>query len=83
MENKIIKNGLKIPSGSCATVLVIKDDSYWALNVGDSRILVVKDFEEYKQITEDHKPENLKEYKRIEGLGAKIYRTMIINEQTN
>lgn len=44
METKIIKNGLKIPSGSCATVLIIKEDSYWAMNVGDSRILLVKDF---------------------------------------
>ena len=42
---RILKNGLKISSGSCATILVIKENEYWAANVGDSRILLIKDLE--------------------------------------
>lgn len=60
LENRIIRAGMKINSGSCATILVTRENEYWAANVGDSRILIVKDLEEFVQITEDHKPENSK-----------------------
>ncbi len=44
---------------------MIKSNEYWAANVGDSRILIIKGIEKFVQITEDHKPENPQEYKRI------------------
>jgi serine/threonine protein phosphatase PrpC len=40
-----MKSGTKINSGSCATILIIKDNLYWAANVGDSRILLIKNIE--------------------------------------
>jgi serine/threonine protein phosphatase PrpC len=35
---------MKINSGSCATILIIKENNYWVANVGDSRIIFIKDF---------------------------------------
>jgi serine/threonine protein phosphatase PrpC len=79
LESKILQWGAQLGSGSCATVLVLKDNEYVTANIGDSRILIVRDMDECCQVTEDHKPENPLEKSRIEHLGGKIYRVVTTN----
>lgn len=45
----------------------------WMINVGDSRGVLCKNDNSVLQLTEDHKPNDINEKKRIKQLGGKIY----------
>ena len=63
-------------SGSCAIIVIIVDNKIYVANVGDSRgLLSKKNGQEYIVITEDHKPNNEKEKKRIKENGGEVYQT--------
>ena len=53
--------------------MTVNDDLY-VLNVGDSRAIGSKNFGQYAlDLSEDHKPSELFEFKRIEAAGGYIY----------
>lgn len=55
--------------------MTVNDDLY-VLNVGDSRAIGSKNFGQYAlDLSEDHKPSELSEFKRIEAAGGYIYQT--------
>ena len=63
-------------SGSCACIALIKKNKLIIANIGDSRLILVKN----KKIfftTIDHKPINLSEKKRIKKAGGYIYQSEI------
>ena len=63
-------------SGSCAIIVIIIENKIYVANVGDSRGLLSKNNgNEYIIITEDHKPCNEKEQKRIMENGGEVYQT--------
>jgi len=63
-------------SGSCAIIVIIIENKMYVANVGDSRGLLSKNNgSEYIIITEDHKPCNEKEQKRIMENGGEVYQT--------
>jgi len=67
-------------SGSTCNLLIINKNinKYYLANVGDSRCLAILNNKKFKQISIDHRPDNLKEKIRIELLGGKI-----INKRVN
>ena len=68
-------------SGSCAILCLIIDNTCYFANVGDSRaIFSCKNGKEFKVITNDHKPNSEKEYKRIIKNGGSVYQYHIINK---
>jgi len=61
-------------SGSCALVAIIFDNKVYIANIGDSRaIMSVNGGTKVKQLTVDHKPDNVKEFERALKTGSKIY----------
>ena len=69
-------------SGSCACVILIINDTLYAINLGDSRALLSSNSgQTLIQITRDHKPNDPIEKKRIENTGANVYyaNTVIID----
>jgi protein phosphatase PTC2/3 len=61
-------------SGSCATVILIVGETCYAANVGDSRaILSMNNGENIIDLSDDHKPSELKEYNRIIKAGGQVY----------
>ena len=63
-------------SGSCAIIVIIIENKIYVANVGDSRGLLSKNNgNEYIIITEDHKPCNENEQKRIMENGGEVYQT--------
>lgn len=63
---------LSQPSGSTATVCVIRNGAELAVaHVGDSRALLCRKASAL-QLTEDHEPESAKERERIEQCGGRI-----------
>ena len=61
-------------SGSCALVTIIFDNKIYIANIGDSRaIMSVNGGEKVKALTNDHKPNNPKEYERAIKNGSKVY----------
>jgi serine/threonine protein phosphatase PrpC len=61
-------------SGSCALVTIIFDNKVYIGNIGDSRaIMSVCGGTKVKQLTLDHKPDNIKEFERAIKNGSKIY----------
>ena len=61
-------------SGSCALVTIIYDNKIFIANLGDSRaIMSVNSGTKVKQLTIDHKPDNIKEFERAIKTGSKIY----------
>ena len=62
-------------SGSCANITFIINDILYIANLGDSRtILCHQNMTKISQLTIDHKPNQLKEEKRIYNNGGIIYR---------
>ena len=62
------------PSGSCALVAIITENKIYIANIGDSRaIMSLNNGSKVKQLTNDHKPNNIKEYERIIKNGGKVY----------
>ena len=61
-------------SGSCALISLIFDNKIYIANLGDSRaIMSVNGGVKVKQLTNDHKPNNPKEFERAIKNGSKIY----------
>ena len=61
-------------SGSCALVTIIFDNKIYIANIGDSRaIMSVNGGIKVKALTNDHKPNNPKEYERAIKNGSKVY----------
>ena len=61
-------------SGSCALVAVIFDNKLYIANIGDSRaIMSINGGNKIRQLTVDHKPDNLIEFERAIKNGSKIY----------
>ena len=61
-------------SGSCALIAVIFDNKVYIGNIGDSRaIMSINGGTKVKQLTMDHKPDNIKEFERALKNGSKIY----------
>ena len=73
-------NVLLDKSGSCALVMLIINDTFYSINLGDSRALYSYDTGKYLlQITRDHKPNDDVEKKRIENAGGKVYYANKVN----
>ena len=61
-------------SGSCALVSIIFDNKIYIANIGDSRaIMSIGGGTKVRQLTIDHKPDNIKEFERAIKNGSKIY----------
>ena len=61
-------------SGSCALVSIITENKIYIANIGDSRaIMSINNGTKVRQLTVDHKPNNVKEYERITKNGGKVY----------
>ena len=61
-------------SGSCALVAIIFDNKVYIANIGDSRaIMSICGGTKVRQLTMDHKPDNIKEFERAIKNGSKIY----------
>ena len=61
-------------SGSCALVAVMFDNKIYIANIGDSRaIMSINGGTKIKQLTVDHKPDNLIEFERAIKNGSNIY----------
>jgi len=61
-------------SGSCCLVVLIVNDKLFCANVGDSRA-VLKEKKETVVLTNDHKPSEEDERKRIVKNGGQIYQS--------
>ena len=60
------KNIIIDKSGSCAVIIILIDTKIYIANVGDSRaIMSCNNGREFKNITIDHKPNNINEKDRI------------------
>ena len=61
-------------SGSCANVVMTFNDDLYVINVGDSRAIGSKNFGAIPiDLSEDHKPGEVGEFRRIEAAGGHIY----------
>ena len=61
-------------SGSCAIISLILDNKIFIANLGDSRAIISQSGgTKIKQLTNDHKPNNLKEFERAIKNGSKVY----------
>jgi len=61
-------------SGSCALVMLIIDNDLWFANTGDSRaVLSSYKGQKFTSITNDHKPSEESERKRIIKAGGQVY----------
>jgi serine/threonine protein phosphatase PrpC len=61
-------------SGSCAIVIIIIDDVCYVANVGDSRAIMSAELgEKVYVLSNDHKPTDDVEMKRIVDNGGRIY----------
>jgi protein phosphatase 2C family protein 2/3 len=61
-------------SGSCAVITFIVDDICYIANVGDSRAVLSKSGgKDIIELTNDHKPNDPSEKKRIIENGGKVY----------
>ena len=72
-----VKNGEIIDnSGSCALILLLKENKIYIANVGDSRCLIsMKNGLIRRDVTRDHKPNYPYEKERILSNGGNIYQT--------
>ena len=70
-HNKNIEND---KSGSCALVAILTETKIYLANLGDSRAILSTNFgTKIKQLTYDHKPNNINEFERLLKNGSKIY----------
>lgn len=65
---------ISMNTGSTALVLLKHNDKIWIANVGDTRAIMNKGFISI-QLSNDHKPDDETEYKRIISLGGKVKKT--------
>lgn len=59
-------------AGCTAVVLLITPEKYYVANAGDSRCVLFNKYKKVVALTEDHKPDNPEEKKRIEAAGGFI-----------
>ena len=63
-------------SGSCANVVMTFNDDLYVINVGDSRAIGSKNNGAVAlDLSQDHKPSEAAEFRRIEAAGGHIYQT--------
>ena len=74
------KNELKDSSGSCGIILMVKNNKCIIANIGDSRLVVIKN-KSIDFVTMDHKPDSIIEKSRIELAGGKIYKAPSLFQQ--
>ena len=61
-------------SGSCGLVAIMTENKIYIANIGDSRaIMSLNNGSKIKQLSKDHKPNNIKEFERIIKNGGKVY----------
>lgn len=76
-ENEFMKRNLvtvRDRSGSCAIILLVTPQKVYCANVGDSRAILSRNLGQHKQsISNDHKPGEAGEKKRIYNAGGKVY----------
>ena len=82
-EKCFLENAAKMPtpekSGSCAIVLLIVGEVCYAVNVGDSRAILSYDSgRRVADLSEDHKPSERREKRRILENQGQIYQTATI-----
>ena len=66
-------------SGSCAVIVLVVDKKIYVANVGDSRALFSEqNGKNFVVVTEDHKPNNEKEKKRIIKSGGHVYQSRTV-----
>ena len=71
-------------SGSCALVAIMTENKIYIGNIGDSRaIMSLNNGTKVKQLSIDHKPNNLKEFERITKNGGKVYIDEDVKEDEN
>ena len=74
------ENSLLDKSSSCALVLIIADNMIYIANVGDSRAIMSNYHgKEIVSLTEDHKPNVIKERKRIKQNEGVVYKVNSFN----
>jgi serine/threonine protein phosphatase PrpC len=80
IQNNISKKHPRVSKYCGSTALVgiqyldkRKNNMLWIINVGDSRAVLCKNNKGIIQLSEDHKPNSVKEKNRINELGGKIY----------
>ena len=77
VQKEILKNPKGYTNGStCLLAIIYRYNNELFLNVaniGDSRLIGISKDGITKQITEDHKPDSVKEIKRIQKLGGEIH----------
>ena len=74
------KDELKDSSGSCGIILMVKNNKCIIANIGDSRLVVIKN-KSIDFVTMDHKPDSIIEKSRIELAGGKIYKAPSLFQQ--
>ena len=75
----IDNNNILDRSGSCAIVILFVDNIVYIANVGDSRALFSENNgKRYIEITEDHKPNNPREKKRVIKNGGHVYQSQTV-----
>ena len=73
------ENNILDRSGSCAVIVLIVDKKIYVANVGDSRALFSeKKGKNFVVVTEDHKPNNIKERNRIIKNGGHVYQSKTV-----
>ena len=66
-------------SGSCAVIVLVVDKKIYVANVGDSRALFSENKgKNFVVVTEDHKPNNIKERNRIIKNGGHVYQSKTV-----
>ncbi len=71
-----LNNNVNDRSGSCAVVILIVNNKIYVANVGDSRcIMSIHNGKNLREITIDHKPNEINEKDRILKNGGKVYQS--------
>ena len=84
--SKINNNNINDRSGSCAVIVLIVENKVYIANVGDSRaIMSTNNGKKLREVTIDHKPNEIKEKNRIIKNGGKVYQsqTQLNNNNNN
>jgi len=78
IQNQLLQNTLGYSSGStCLVNIMYKYENSIhmnVLNLGDSRMTIIYSNGSYKQITNDHKPDDDIEKSRLEKMGGEVYK---------
>lgn len=77
LQKRILENKYGYTMGStCLLNIIYKYKNEYHMNIvnlGDSRLVIIYKNGLNKQITEDHKPDNMNEINRIQNMGGEIY----------